>query len=446
MTMATEAHTLARQMLARHGRSGGPSVDEARSVSLTEAAGRRVRRSDLADHPQIAEAMRIRSHINSEFIARGMPNPYFLAHTGANCATVELLGREMINFSSYNYLGLAGDPRVIAAAKEALDTYGTSASASRAVAGEIPLFAELERRLADAYGVDDAVVTPSGFLTNAGIIAFILGREDLAVCDSLVHNSIVSGTQWSECRRASFAHNDPDALDRLLRRSRGHFERVMVILEGVYSMDGDIAHLPELIEVARRHECLVMVDEAHSFGTLEPRGLGIREFFDLPGDAVDIWMGTLSKSMASSGGYLAGDEKLIWAIKLLAPGICLFTAPQTPPQVAAAIAALDLMLEEPDRLARLRANADAALSAAKSAGWDTGASAGTAIIPIILGDSARTVAASVELLAAGINASAVAYPAVPEGEARLRLFISAEHTAEHIDRVVAALAKIATPS
>jgi 8-amino-7-oxononanoate synthase len=235
----------------------------------------------------------------------------------------------MINFSSYNYLGLAGDPRVIDAAKQALETYGTSASASRAVAGEIPLFAELERRLAGAYQVQAAVVTPTGFLTNAGLIAFVLGRDDLAVCDSLVHNSIVSGTQWSECRRASFNHNDPDALDRLLLRSRGHFERVMVIVEGVYSMDGDIAPLPDLIEVARRHDCLIMVDEAHSFGTLGRRGLGVREHFDLPGDAVDIWMGTLSKSMASSGGFLAGNEELIWAIKLLAPGMCLFTAPHS---------------------------------------------------------------------------------------------------------------------
>jgi 8-amino-7-oxononanoate synthase len=438
--MTTDPQTLARQLLARHGGGNGHAV-AARGGGHAVAA-RPARRPGLADHPQIAEAARIRRHIETEFVAHGMPNPFFLPHTGSNAATVGLLGREMINFSSYNYLGLAGDPRVIDAAKEALETYGTSSSASRSVAGEIPLFADLERRLASAYRVEAAVVTPSGFLTNAGLIAFVLGPGDLAVCDSLVHNSIVSGTQWSECRRATFNHNDPDALDRLLRRSRGHFERVMLIVEGVYSMDGDIAPLPELIEVARRHECLIMVDEAHSFGTLGRRGMGVREHFDLPGDAVDIWMGTLSKSMAASGGFLAGSDELMWAIKLLAPGMCLYTAPQTPPQVGAAIAAFDLMLAEPERLVRLRANAASALSAAKDAGFNTGASADTPIIPLILGDSVRTVAASVGLLQAGINASAIAYPAVPEGEARLRLFMSSDHTAEQVEPMLAILGEI----
>src|SRR5450755_54586 len=432
-----DAQHLARQMLARHSGRAEATAEVARTGPVTAAY--EGRRSDLSDHPQIVAARDIRTRIQSDFIDRGLPNPLFLPHTGPNGATVGLLGRQMINFSGYNYLGLSGDPRVIAAVTEAAEVYGTSASAARAVAGEIPLYEDLERRLAAAYEVDAALVTPSGFLTNASIIPFILGQNDLAVCDSLVHSSIVSGTQWARCRKANFSHNDPDALDRLLNRSRSQFDRVMVILEGVYSMDGDIARLPEMIEVARRNDCLIMVDEAHSFGTLGDRGFGIREHFDLPGAAVDIWMGTLSKTLASCGGFLAGNADLIWAIKMLGPGLCMFVAPPTPPQVAAAIAAFDVMVAEPERLARLRENSRAALAAAKAAGWDTGSSEGTAIIPIILGATERAVLTSVGLLEAGINASAVAYPAVPEGDARIRLFMSADHTNDHVTQMMAAL-------
>jgi 8-amino-7-oxononanoate synthase len=439
-----DAQDLARQMLARHSGRAEATAEVARTEPAAQApAPPAGRRSDLSDHPQVAAARDIRRRIKDEYLDRGLPSPVFLPHTGPSGATFGLLGREMINFSGYNYLGLSGDPRVIAAVTEAAETYGTSASAARAVAGEIPLYEELERRLAAAYEVDAAVVTPSGFLTNAAVIPFALGPNDLAVCDSLVHASIVSGTQWARCKRANFSHNDPDSLDRLLVRSRNQFDRAMVIVEGVYSMDGDIVRLPELIEVARGHDCLIMVDEAHSFGTLGERGFGTREHFGLPGDAVDLWMGTLSKSLASCGGFLAGNDELIWAIKMLGTGLSLFVAPPTPPQIAAAIAAFDFMVSEPERLVRLRERSSAALAAAKAGGWDTGSSEGTAIIPIILGETDRAVATSVGLLEAGINASAVTYPAVPEGDARIRLFMSADHTSEHIDRMFSALAGIA---
>jgi 8-amino-7-oxononanoate synthase len=402
------------------------------------------RRSDLSTHPQVVAAREIQTEI-AKFTARGLPDPFFLPHTGPSGATMRVLGEEMVNFSGYNYLGLAGDERVIAAAKDAADDYGTSASAARAVAGEIPLYGELERRLAGAYDADDAIVTSSGYLTNAGIIPFILGENDLAVCDALVHASIVSGTQWAGCKRARFRHNDPEALEKLLIRSRSSFDRVMVIVEGVYSMDGDIVRLPEIIEVARRYDCLIMVDEAHSFGTLGDRGFGVREHFGLPGDAVDIWMGTLSKTLSSCGGFLAGKADLIWAVRLLGPGLCMFVAPPTPPQMGSAIAAFDLMTSEPERLTRLQRNSGAALAATRAAGWDTGDSDGTPIIPIILGGTERTITASLGLLAAGINASAIAYPAVAEGEARLRLFMSADHTAEQVAQALAAMAQIDRP-
>lgn len=448
--MAVDAKVLAREILAGHPsgaqtRAVAPSARTSSSDRLAiPAQPGSARRSDLADHPQVAAAREVRTQLHAKFTARGLPAPLFLPHTGASGATFELLGQEMINFSGYNYLGLAGDARVIAASHAAAQMYGTSASAARAVAGEIPLFGELERRLADAYEVDDAIVTSSGYLTNASIIPFILGPDDLAVCDSLVHSSILSGTQWARCKRVSFRHNDPESLETLLMRSRGHFDRVMMIVEGVYSMDGDIARLPELIEVARRYDCIVMVDDAHSLGTLGDRGFGTREHFALPGDAVDIWMGTLSKSLASCGGYLAGAADLIWAIRMFGPGLCMFVAPPTPPQIGASIAAFDLMRSEPERLRRLQANSASALAAVGATGWDTGASGGTQIIPIILGDTERAVTVSAKLLLAGINASAVAYPAVAEGQARLRLFMSADHTDEHVSRLLDALAAIDT--
>jgi len=431
--MTTDAKTLARDLLDRYGTAG-----PARAAAAVDRADGSAR---LDGHPTVQAAKDLRADMHETFDARGLPSPFFLPHDGVNGATTNIFGREMLNFSSYNYLGLAGHPKVRAAAKDAIDTYGTSASASRAVAGEIPLYAELERRLATAYGVDDAVLAPSGFLTNAAVVPFLLGPGDLAACDALVHNSIVSGTQWAQCRRATFRHNDPDSLDALLVRSRRHAARALVVLEGVYSMDGDISALPELVAVARRHDCLVMVDEAHSFGTLGEHGWGVREHYGLPGGLVDVWMGTLSKSLAGCGGYLAGDADLIWAIRLLAPGICLYTAPPTPAQIAAAVAAYDVMQAEPERLARLRENSASVLRALREGGWDTGASGGTPIVPIILGSTERTMTTSGGLLQAGVNAAPIAYPAVPQGEGRIRLFLSADHTTDHLDEMVDALAQ-----
>jgi 7-keto-8-aminopelargonate synthetase-like enzyme len=348
----------------------------------------------------------------------------------------------MVNFAGYNYLGLAGHPQVQAAAKHAIDTHGTSASASRTIGGEVPVYGEMERRLAGAYGVDEAIVTASGYLTNAGIIPFVLGPDDLAVCDTLVHSSIVAGTRWAQCRRINFSHNDPDSLDEVLLHRRGEFDRAMVILEGVYSMDGDIARLPELAEVARRHDCLVMVDEAHSFGTIGTHGFGVRESFDLPADAVDIWMGTLSKTLASCGGYLAGRAELIGAIRMLAPGLCLFAAPPAPAQIAAAATAFDIMAAEPERLGRLRTNAEAVVAAVRRAGLDCGLSNGTPVVPVILRDRRRTIAATAVLERHGIHAGPIIPPAIADNESRIRLFVSVDHTTEHIGQLSRALADI----
>ena len=328
---------------------------------------------------------------------------------------------------------------MIAASKAAIDEYGTTSGATRIVSGNIPLHEELEAEIAAAYGTEDATTVGSGFLTNASAISFVLGENDLAMCDELVHNSIVAGTLWSHARRMQFRHNDPESLDRMLRRARGHFDNVLVILEGVYSMDGDICALPELIAVARRHDAMVMIDEAHSFAVLGERGLGVREHFGLAPDAVDFWMGTLSKALASHGGFITGRKDFVQACRMQAPGMSLYAAGPTPATAAAALTAIRLVREEPERLARLRTNAALFLRLVREAGFDAGPSEGTPIVPVLLGRSDRALVTAMLLAKRGVNANPIAYPAVPEDQARLRFFLCADHTEEQLRHTVDAM-------
>ena len=236
----------------------------------------------------------------------GVSNPFFRVHEGCAGATTLIGAETFSNFSSYNYLGLAGHPEVNAAAKAAIDRYGTSASASRLVSGERPIHRELEQALAAAHGVDDCVVFVSGHATNVSTIGHLFGPKDLIVHDALIHNSALIGAQLSGARRMPFAHNDWEALDQLLTQCRLQYERVLIVIEGLYSMDGDVPDLPQFVEIKRRHRAFLMVDEAHSMGVLGRGGGGIQEHFGLRGTDVDIWMGTLSKALASCGGYIAG--------------------------------------------------------------------------------------------------------------------------------------------
>lgn len=467
--MSPEARKLARQLLDRLNRetesptaADGPTAPHGATVANRPARRRagtatrprptvhrtpnrpahRRSRTLLTDLPQVQEALARDKELNDGLAAVNRPSPYYRCHEGVNGATINLDGREFINYSSYNYLGLANHPRLIAAAKEALGSYGTTSGATRIVSGNITLHHELEALLAKTYDVDDATTVGSGYLTNATVIGYVLGENDLAVCDSLVHNSIVTGTQWAGCQRLQFRHNDPESLDTLLTRTRSHFERAMVILEGVYSMDGDYVALPEMIEVARRHDAFVMIDEAHSFGVLGERGGGIRELFDLPGDAVDIWMGTLSKALANHGGFIAGNRDFIHACRMSAPGMSLYAAGLTPATAAGTIEAIQVIADEPERLQRLRANSQRFLDGAKAAGFDVGPARGTPIIPVMIGSTHKAVQAAVLLADAGINVNPIAYPAVAEREARLRFFLSSEHTTEMIDHTLKLLTQI----
>ena len=241
----------------------------------------------------------------------GIANPFFKRHEGVAGAATRISGKNYINFASYNYLDLCGHPAVNEAAKEAIDRYGTSVSASRPVSGERPVHRELEQAIAKAYDVDDAIAFVSGHATNVTTLGYLFGPKDLILHDELIHNSIMLGAQLSGARRLSFPHNDWAALDKILRGQRHQFERVVIVLEGIYSMDGDYPDLPRFVEIKRRHRVFLMVDEAHSFGVMGRSGLGIREHFGLQGGDVDIWMGTLSKSLAGCGGFIAGETALV---------------------------------------------------------------------------------------------------------------------------------------
>lgn len=372
----------------------------------------------------------------------GVKNPFFKLHEGTAGADTHIGGREFINYASYNYLNMSGDPTVTAAAKAAIDRYGTSVSASRLVSGERPVHRELEDEIAALYGVDDAITFVSGHATNVSTIGYLFGPRDLVLHDELIHNSVLQGIQLSGARRLPFPHNDWEALDTILNEQRHQFERVLIVLEGIYSMDGDYPDLPRFIEIKQRHRAFLMVDEAHSLGVMGARGYGIREHFGLDGKDVDIWMGTLSKTLAGCGGYIAGETALVEHLKFLAPGF-LYSVGMPPSVAAASLAALRRMKDLPDRVATLQARGKYFLEQAKAAGIDTGTSTGFAVVPAITGSSLKATRLSAALFKQGINVQPILYPAVPEKSARLRFFISCMHTEEQIRATVKILGESA---
>jgi len=371
----------------------------------------------------------------------GIENPYFKTHDGVADATTIIGGKPYINFSSYNYLGLSGDSRVNHAAKDAIDRYGTSASASRLVAGERPIQRELEEAIAGLYEVDDCIVFVSGHATNVTTIATLFGPKDLIVHDSLIHNSVFEGIKLSGATRRAFNHNDPDSLESILTEIRGNFERTLIVIEGLYSMDGDIPDLPRFIDIKQRYKAFLMVDEAHSLGVLGGTGRGIREHFGVAGSAVDIWMGTLSKAFAGCGGYIAGEKALVEHLKYAAPGF-VYSVGIPPAMAAASFEAIRIMLAEPARVIGLREKAGYFLMRAREMGIDTGLSQGYAVVPAIIGSSLKATKLSQKMFELGINVQPIIHPAVEEKASRLRFFVSMTHTTAQIDNVLTALADL----
>ncbi len=370
--------------------------------------------------------------------ASGLGNPYFNVHERLTADTTVIGGRELINFSSYNYVGMSGDPVVAQAAKEAIDRYGTSVSASRLVSGEKVLHRELERAIADFVGAEDAVVYVGGHSTNETTVGHLFGPGDLILHDALAHNSIVQGAILSGARRRPFPHNDWRAVDQLLTELRSDYRRVLIAIEGVYSMDGDIPDLPRFIEVRKRHKAFLMVDEAHSIGVLGEHGRGIGEYFDVNPADVDLWMGTLSKSFGSCGGYIAGCKAVVEYLKYTAPGF-VYSCGLSPPNAAAALAALRLIESDPSRVRRVQENARLFLQLARQRKMNTGLSKDSPVVPIILGDSLAAMRLSRALAQRGINVQPIVYPAVEERAARLRFFITSLHTEDQIRYTIDAL-------
>jgi len=368
----------------------------------------------------------------------GLENPYFGVHEGLTNDRTTIGGRELVSWATYNYLSMSGEAEVAAAAKNAVDRFGTSVSASRLVSGEKTIHQELEREIARFVGTEDAITFVGGHATNETVIGHVVGPGDLVLHDAFSHNSLLQGALLSGARRRPFPHNDYDAAEKLLSQMRSQYRRVLVVIEGIYSMDGDFAELPKFIGLAKRHKALLMVDEAHSIGVMGVRGRGIGEHFGVNPEDVDIWMGTLSKALGSCGGYIAGTKTLVRWLKYTCPGF-VYSVGLPPAAAGAAIGALRLLQREPQRVERLHANARLFLQLAKEAGLNTGPSGGSAIIPIILGNSMNALRLSRSLFTRGINVQPILYPAVEESAARLRFFITSRHTPDQIRRTVAAM-------
>jgi 8-amino-7-oxononanoate synthase/acyl carrier protein len=372
--------------------------------------------------------------------ASGVPNPYFRPHEGATRDIARIDGRELISFSTYNYLGMSGDPAISEATKAAIDQFGTSTSASRLVSGEKTVHVELEREIARFHGLDDSICYVGGHATNESTIGHLFGPGDLIVHDSLAHNSIIQGSILSAARRRPFPHNDWRAVDELLSEVRRDYRRVVIVIEGVYSMDGDYPELPPFIEVKKKHKALLFIDEAHSLGALGKTGRGLTEHYHCNPRDVDLLMGTLSKAMGSCGGYIAGCKELIEYLKYTSPGF-VFSCGLTPPGAAAALASLRLLQADPARIERLQANSRLFLKLAKERHLNTGLSNNTAIVPIITGNSLHALMLSKSMFDRGVSVLPILYPAVEEEKARLRFFITAAHSEEQIRYTVDVLAE-----
>lgn len=366
--------------------------------------------------------------------------PYFRRNDGTpkNIMTIE--GNEKINYSTYNYLGLNGDVRINEFVKEAIDCYGTSVSGSRLLSGQIGLHDKLEKKIASFLGADDALVEVGGHSTNVNTIGNLVSEPDLILHDALAHNSIIQGCILSHAKRKPFKHNNMEHLESELKKLRKKFRRVLIVVEGVYSMDGDICNLPELIRLKKEYGAILMVDEAHSFGTIGDCGRGVTSYYNVNPKDVDILMGTLSKAAASCGGYIAGNRDYIKYLRYNSPGF-IFSCGITPANTAAAYKAIDMFEEEPERFENLKNNSTYFLDEVKKLGFDVGASSDTPIIPIIIGNSQKALDMSNELFKMGINALPIVYPAVKENEARIRFFMSANHTLEDLNKTLTVLQK-----
>ena len=359
---------------------------------------------------------------------------------GRSGPRVSIDGRSMLMLSSYDYLGLIGHPAIEAAAIEAIRTHGTGTGGVRLLTGSTTLHRELERELAAFKGTEAAVTFTSGYAAAIAVIGALFGPRDRVLMDARSHRSVIDACRLATVPAQRFDHNDPDSLDHALRRGPPA-RRTLVLVEGVYSMDGDLCPLPDIVAVTRRHRAFIMVDEAHSLGVLGAHGRGIDEHWGIDPREVDIWMGSLSKAIPSNGGFLAGPRELMIYLQHGAAPY-MFSAALCPAASAAALAALRVIGDEPDRVTTVRRRAARLRDGLRAAGYDCGNSE-TPIVPVLLGDNHAAWRLSRALFDRGIVGCAVIPPAVPPGAARLRLCVTAAHSPGDIEEALAAFRALA---
>jgi glycine C-acetyltransferase len=350
-------------------------------------------------------------------------------------------GKPVISLSSNNYLGLTTHPHLVQAALEAVREFGVGTGAVRTISGDTTLIEQLETRLATFKHVEAVLTVQSGLTANSGTIPAITGERDLIVSDELNHASIIDGVRLSKASRAVFPHRDVDGLDKVLKDARdsGKYEHILVITDGVFSMDGDIAPLPGIVEAAERHDAAVMIDDAHASGVLGSNGRGTVDHFGLHG-RVDVQVGTLSKAVGVMGGYIAGRQHLKdFLIQRCRP--LLFSTSQPPAVAAACIAAIDVLENEPERIERLWANTRFFKAALQQLGFDTGISE-TPITPVMAGDEGKAQQLAARLFDEGVFATSVVYPTVPLGKARVRTIVTSEHTRDELQTCIDAFERI----
>jgi 8-amino-7-oxononanoate synthase len=381
-----------------------------------------------------------RARLAGQFFLEGLgnANPWFVQVDGLQ-EVVEARGDRFVSFGNYDYLGLSDHPAVREAAIVAVREHGTGVNGSRLVGGERNFHRAFEAELAAFVGAESAVTLVSGYLTNLTLIPHLLGGDDLLVVDELAHNSIMMGARSTRSTVKSFRHNDLDHLDHLLREARATHRNCLVAVESLYSMDGDHVDLPRLLDLRDRHGCWVMVDEAHSFGVMGTTGRGISEHYGEDPKRIDLIIGTLSKALASSGGFVCAHGLAVEWLRFTLPGF-VYSVGLSPAVTAGAHAALKALKAEPERVARLRANSQMFLAKARAAGLDTGAATGCAIVPVLFSDFGTTLDKAAALLREGIYAPPVVQVGVPQDAPRIRFFLSADHSEADIDHAIRVLA------
>ncbi|MEX2024716.1 MAG: aminotransferase class I/II-fold pyridoxal phosphate-dependent enzyme, partial [Thermoleophilaceae bacterium] len=376
--------------------------------------------------------------------------PYFRVVEAEPGPIALMEGRGRITLGSNNYLGLTGDERVKQAAREALEAYGTGLTGSRFMNGTTPLHLELERELADWMGTEDALVFTAGYLANVGCIATLLGPADTVICDSGDHASILDAVSMSRARIRPFRHNRLDKLERMLDRAANDGGGVLVVVDGVFSMEGDLPPLPDIVRLCREHGARLMVDEAHGVGVLGERGTGACELYGVA-DEVDLRMGTFSKSLASCGGFVAGPAEVIDFLRVQSRAF-MFTAAAVPAAIGAALGALRIIRSDEGRelLAKVLENArylhrglsERGFEVVEPARLPDGSEVVTPIVPVVVGDDWKAVLFWKALYDAGVYANVALYPAVPRGGALLRTSVMATHEREHLDRALEVLDRV----